>query len=110
MMKLTSTVVRFALCVTLFGAGLTMYFLSDDNWLLALTRIVFCLSLLLFGWWILSIFVAMERTRKIAHVLRNYDLHEPLTVNGGRVATSQRGNDPDPDRSKIQKGAPPLGR
>ena len=108
-MKLASILIRFALAVTLLGAGLAMYFLREANWVTALIQLGLCVALVLCGWGILRVVFAMERTRKITHVLRNYDLDERLGVDGEKAATRQCGKEHDPGSSKIQPGAPPPG-
>ena len=105
LMKLASILVRLVLALALYGAGFAML-LRESSLESALIQLGLCTALLLCLWGMLHKAMAMERKRKIAQVLRSYDLDDDWDYDKERNASGQSGQQSEPDCSSIHKGLP----
>ena len=102
-MNLASIFSRLAFAIGFFGMWFVIGFLTEAHWTSVLTQIVGFAAGLFFCWGMLRIFLAMERKRAIAQVLRSFDMDDRLICDEERIASEQS----DRDCSTIQAGAPP---
>ena len=96
-----------ALILTIFGTGWAALYFSDNYWAGSFVGFGLSLVILLCCWGMLRIGLEMERQRKLARLLRSYDLRELAVADGESFTSAQCAKENDPDCSNIQSGAPP---